>query len=137
MGGYKNEQQFKMYYIKNAMETGKKGQKIFCIETEETVLGFPDVMEVVTINDINMTTFYEFKVSNKAGVITFRPAQLSFYKNNAQLNTRIIAYDRKNSKVHSFFAKEIFQKNNPYAIELGNRLNLAKAEERLQQCVHL
>ena len=69
-----NEQQFKMKWLKiNGLPNFTK----FCIETEETVKGFPDAMFID--NDTKQTWFAEFKFT-KTGKIKFQPTQPSFYK---------------------------------------------------------
>ena len=64
--GCENEQQFKKLYCVTELKKRNSGQNIFCIETEETVAGFPDVMELVTISAGSCTQafFYEFKISD-------------------------------------------------------------------------
>lgn len=98
----KNEQQFKMKYIKNVLRL--QFEKVFCIETEETVKGFPDVMCLTGKGeDIPQAFFYEFKYSNAQGKIKFQPTQPAFYKaNNAVMNIWIVAYNKKTNSVVGF-----------------------------------
>lgn len=124
----KNEQQFKMAYIKNRLKRNIEAQRIFCIETEETVKGFPDVMEVLTSGYANHTYFYEFKFSDKAGKIKFQPTQPAFYRNNSFLNINIIAFNQKTGNVHHIFASELFNKNSQYHMNLKAEVNLCRAE---------
>lgn len=121
----KTEQPFKIRYIANNF--GKlKHTKTFCIETEETVAGFPDVM---TITDGKEVKFYEFKCSDSLGKIKFQPTQPSFYKRNTELNITVVAYNRKTQVIHLFSVEEIFKEESKYKINLKAEINLCKAEE--------
>ena len=121
------EQSFKMLYINAELKT--LFNNIFCIETEETVKGFPDVMEVVSDKDSNITYFYEFKISDKNGNIKFQPTQPSFYKSYSGMSVHVIALNRKTNNVHYFNVKELFDSSSPYKISLNNRVNLCAVEE--------
>lgn len=98
----KNEQQFKMKYIKTILKP--QFEKVFCIETEETVKGFPDVMCLAGEEwAIPRAFFYEFKYSNAQGKIKFQPTQPAFYKaNNAVMGIWIVAYNKKTNEVVEF-----------------------------------
>lgn len=123
----KDEQSFKMLWLKNN-STSNKHHKFFCIETEETVRGFPDVMEVYC-SENNTVKFYEFKFSDSKGKIKFQPTQPSFYRNNADMNIEVIAYNQKSQKVHRFYVSNIFNENSYYAINLKAEINLNIAEQ--------
>lgn len=124
-----NEQQFKKLYCVTELKRRNTGQKIFNIETEETVAGFPDVMELVTISAGSCTQvfFYEFKISDLSGSIKFQPTQPAFYKHNSELPIKVIAYNRFSKRVHVFSTNEIFDKNSPYYTTNG-RVGLAGVE---------
>ena len=119
----KNEQEFKMLFIKSA-----KNQKdffTFCIETEETVKGFPDVLYIKKSDD--QASFEEFKYT-KTGKIKFQPTQPAFYKKYNDLPITIVAYDAKTDKVHMFMTNELFMKASPYYMNERAEVDLNKAE---------
>lgn len=97
-----DEQTFKMKYIKEELKPRYK--KVFCIETEETVAGFPDVM---AIDDTNRVTLLEFKFA-RGNRIKFKPTQPGFYKRNSDLSIWIVAYNKNKNEVHIFEAEEMF-----------------------------
>jgi hypothetical protein len=109
-----NEQQFKMSFINDYLK--KFFNYIFCIETEETVQGFPDVMCLYkNIMGETSTRFYEFKFSNKNGKIKFQPTQPAFYKKyNDTVYTEIVAYDQRTKAVVKFPSSCLFDKESPY-----------------------
>lgn len=117
-----NEQQFKMKWLKiNELPNFTK----FCIETEETVKGFPDVMFID--NDTKQAHFAEFKFT-KTGKIKFQPTQPAFYKKYNGLPITIIAYNAKTDKVHTFMANELFMKASPYYMNERAEVDLNKEE---------
>ena len=71
------EQKLKRDFIK---ALASKRVHFFCIETAETVPGFPDVLEIGPYGYY----LYELKVSDNKGVITFTRAQPLFYKKYAK-----------------------------------------------------
>ena len=75
----KTEQAFKMAYLK---AIAKPEFYLFCIETEETEQGFPDVMEIE--KKTGKADFMEFKFT-KNGKIKFQSTQPAFYKNHKYL----------------------------------------------------
>lgn len=109
-----NEQQFKMKYINAILKP--QFEKVFCIETEETVKGFPDVMCLAERKRVQpIAFFFEFKYSNAQGKIKFQPTQPAFYKaNNDVMHIIIVAYNKKTNKVHEFTASCLFNKGSPY-----------------------
>lgn len=132
-----NEQDFKklycVYEIKGSDEHRIKGevkQKIFCIETEETIAGFPDVMELISYREHSVAKFYEFKISDKSGNIKFQPTQPAFFKSNSELYIRVVAYNRASKRVHRFSPSEIFDKESPYYTTTG-RINLSSVEKEV------
>jgi hypothetical protein len=135
--GCTDEQNFKKLYcvcrIRGGAEHRVKGsviQKIFCIETEETVAGFPDVMELITGRESTVARFYEFKISDSKGNIKFQSTQPSFYRDNSELNIRVIAYNRESRRVHRFSPDEIFKRDSPYFTVTG-RINLSAVEKEV------
>lgn len=130
----KNEQEFKKLYVVKELHRKGTGQKIFYIETEETVAGFPDVMELWTANlqegSCTQAFFYEFKISDLSGGIKFQPTQPAFYKHNSELPIKVVAYNRFSKRVHVFSANEIFNKESPYCIN-NARINLCNVEKEL------
>lgn len=111
-----NEQQFKMKYIKEILK--KLFDEVFCIETEETVAGFPDVMCLKHDEETNewIVHFFEFKISNKSGKIKFQPTQPAFYKKHPDLNISVVALNRKNGKVEKFLTDFLFVEECSYCL---------------------
>lgn len=132
----KDEQSFKMKFIKDYMKIQERSQKIFCVETEETVKGFPDVMEVLCMQSKNVTYFYEFKFSNSQGKIKFQPTQPAFYKRNKELNIDVIAYNKATKNIHQFNVKELFNKKSPYYMDLRAEVDLRKAEKERNESIN-
>jgi hypothetical protein len=130
----KNEQEFKKLYCVAELKKQNAGQKIFNIETEETVAGFPDVMELWTANlqagSCTQAFFYEFKISDLSGSIKFQPTQPAFYKHNSELPIKVVAYNRFSKRVHVFSTNEIFDKKSPYYTTNG-RIGLTGAEKEI------
>ncbi len=117
-----NEQQFKMAWLK---QQEGRGYTRFCIETEETVKGFPDVLE---INKFKSTcSFYEFKYT-KTGKIKFQPTQPAFYKAHPELRIQVVAYNAKTGMVHEFDVGCLFNKTCEYALNDKAEVDLTKAE---------
>ena len=128
----RDEQAFKKNYCSLRLRQKEcKNQKIFFIETEETVAGFPDVMELLTGGAFPIVLhLYEFKISDRYGIIEFQPTQPAFYKSNEDLKVQVVAYNRKSQRVHIFSANEIFDKSSPYHTT-NRRINLTIAEKEL------
>lgn len=123
-----DEQAFKKLYCVSRLKLRTK-QKLFCIETEETVAGFPDVLELET-GACTIARFYEFKISDTRGNIKFQPTQPSFFRQNSELDIKVIAYNRISRRVHCFSTSEIFDKDSPYYTTNG-RINLIEAEREV------
>ena len=111
----KDEQKFKMKYVREVLKP--QFTRVFCIETEETVRGFPDVM-CLSNTSVFLTPqafFLEFKYSNAQGKIKFQPTQPSFYKTNDEvMHIMIVAYNKKTNKVQEFPASCLFDKDSRY-----------------------
>ena len=116
----KNEKEFKRYLMNNLKNT-KNFLALFEIETEETVLGFPDVL---AITRENRAVLYEFKYSNKQGVIKFQPTQPAFYKANKELDIEIIALDIRFNNYHIIQACELFTEKGRYKISDNGKVKL-------------
>lgn len=127
----KDEQDFKKLYCMAELKKKYQNtvQKIFCIETEETVAGFPDVMELL-IDSIIRARFYEFKFSDKRGNIKFQPTQPAFYKMNPEMEILVVAYNCVSKRVHLFHAHDIFNKTSPY-YTTNTRINLCAVEKEV------
>lgn len=127
----KEEQDFKKLYCVTEIKKKYENtvQKIFNIETEETVAGFPDVMELLIDSTIR-AHFYEFKFSDNRGNIKFQPTQPAFYKRNPEMEICIIAYNCVSKRVHLFRTKEIFDKDSPY-YTTNARINLCAVEKKV------
>lgn len=119
----KDEQQFKMKFLKHAKNSGDF--YTFCIETEETVKGFPDVLCIK--KDTDKVSFEEFKYT-KTGKIKFQPSQPAFYRKYITLPISIIAYNAKTNKVHWFQTFELFDKESPYYMNEKAEVDLCQAE---------
>ena len=118
-----NEQQFKMKWLKiNELPNFTK----FCIETEETVKGFPDVMFID--NDTKQTWFAEFKFT-KTGKIKFQPTQPSFYKKYCHLPIKVIAYNAKTLTIHYIMKEDLFHESGTYKMNEKAEVDLCRAEK--------
>ena len=122
----KDEQSFKMLFLKHI--PNKEAFNHFCIETEETVKGFPDVLCIHKETDL--ASFEEFKYT-KTGKIKFQSTQPAFYKKYKDLAIMVIAYNAKTDKVHTFMTNELFDKNSPYYMNEKAEVDLNKAEVAL------
>lgn len=120
----KNEQEFKMLFIKSAKN--QKDFYTFCIETEETVKGFPDVLCIH--KETGVASFEEFKYT-KTGKIKFQPTQPAFYKKYNDLPIVIVAYNAKTAKVHWIGIRELFDKSSPYYMNEKAEVDLCRAEK--------
>ena len=119
----KNEQEFKMMYLK---ENKDKDWYDFCIETEETVKGFPDVMLIE--KQSRVCIFYEFKFT-KTGKIKFQPTQPSFYKKYCHLPIKVIAYNAKTLTVHYIMKEDLFRESGAYKMNEKAEVDLCRAEK--------
>lgn len=116
-----DEQSFKMKYL---YESRSMNNYQFCIETEETVKGFPDVL---VINRFDLSTvMYEFKFT-KTGKIKFQPTQPAFYRSHPELAINIVAYNAKTRQLHLFGAGALFLEGK-YKMNEKAEVDLCKAE---------
>lgn len=122
-GDCKDEQSFKKKYLRLF-----EYRLNFCIETEETVLGFPDVL---VLDGKGLAEFYEFKFTNN-GTIKFQPSQVAFYRKYCmrlqRLSVRVVAYNRRTDSVHIIDVRELFDKESPYFLHDGVGVSLKGAE---------
>lgn len=117
----KTEQEFKMEYIRQELRDGN--HEVFCIETEETVKGFPDVLSIDKRNGV--AVLYEFKRAKGNGYIEFEPSQPAFYRSHPKLYIYVVALNPKENVVHKFFADSIFDEKSGYKMNVtNNRVNL-------------
>ena len=123
----KNEQEFKMLFIKSA--PNKKDFHMFCIETEETVKGFPDVLCIHKETDL--ASFEEFKYT-KTGKIKFQPTQPSFYKKYYHLPIKVIAYNAKTLTVHYIMKEDLFRESGAYKMNEKAEVDLCRAEKLIE-----
>lgn len=82
MDDYKDcssEQEFKMEWIRHHR---KEYARVWCIETEETAGGFPDVL---CIKKDGRAELYEFKKAKAGDAIEFEPTQPAFFMANASV----------------------------------------------------
>lgn len=101
----KNEQQFKVKYVNKVLR--KQYSAVFCIETEETVAGFPDVL---CLQKDSKVVFYEFKFSNAQGKIKFQSTQPAFYRQHPDLDIWIVALNNKTKEAVVFPVWDISSK---------------------------
>lgn len=92
----KTEQAFKMLYVKTVLKPIY--QYVFCIETEETIKGFPDVMCITKEGKVR---FFEFKYTH-SNKIKFQPTQPAFYRQCPDLDVWVIAYKAKTDEIVEF-----------------------------------
>jgi hypothetical protein len=118
---FNNEQSFKMAYLK----LKPKDLTCLCIETEETIKGFPDVM---IVDGWNTVSFEEYKYT-KTGVIKFQSTQPAFYKKHKKFVIFVVAYNAKSKKVHYFPVEELFTEGSPYKLSNLATVDLNKAED--------
>ena len=118
-----NEQQFKMLWLKRNQNPNTY---FFCIETEETVKGFPDVMSVC--RETTKSIFFEFKFT-KTGKIKFQPTQPAFYKAHSDMNIWIVAYNAKTKTLHHFEKNELFKAGNVYEMNDKSEVDLWLSEK--------
>lgn len=122
----KSEQAFKMKFIKNNLRT--PDSKVFCIETEETVKGFPDVMmlEKDRAGQFTRSSFFEFKFT-KTGKIKFQPTQIAFFKQHKDMLINVVAYDTVTEEVHYFPVFMLFVENGKYRVNERAEVDLRSA----------
>ena len=84
-----DENEFKNWYRKNVL--AKQNTRVFNIETEETVKGFPDT---VYFDTDKRASLYEFKVCDLSGDVKFTFNQPRFYRQHADvLDIYLVALD--------------------------------------------
>jgi hypothetical protein len=110
----KNEQDFKMTWFKRFK---KYYADMFCIETEETVGGFPDVM---ALGYNQQAHFFEFKFT-KTGKIKFQPTQPAFYKQHNTMDITVLALwqTETGTRVYAFPVSKMFEDGHYHLNERG------------------
>ena len=83
---YKNEAEFKRDFVELLRESGGTP---FCIESEETEPGFPDVLEIKG----GKAVLYEMKLANKKGIFKMQKTQPLFYKKHQNLQIYVVIWD--------------------------------------------
>ena len=121
----KTEQAFKMEWIRR---NKKSFMELFCIETEETVKGFPDALgirvtdamdkELNVVAKVQTPCFIEFKLA-KRGRIKFQPTQPAFYKAHKELDISVISLAEYYGKYYvvSFPVSALFEKNGAFKLD--------------------
>lgn len=137
----KTEQAFKYEWIKR-----HKGDylKLFCIETEETVKGFPDVLgiretgvmdkELNVIAKVQTPCFMEFKLA-KRGRIKFQPTQPAFYKAHKELDISVVSLAEYYGKYYivDFPVSALFEKNGSFELNEMNEVDLRSWLDLMQE----
>ena len=93
----RNELEFKKKNLKDWFSNKKFFS--FCIETAQTIWGFPDVL--VFDREQEKTYYIEYKFTN-TGIIKFQPTQIAFFKKYKGLGVICISYNKKNKNVYVF-----------------------------------
>lgn len=106
-GPFKNEQQFKMKFIEKSTERGAFGDKYFCIETEETEPGFPDVMKLTYENK---ASFFEMKLADSEDNFKVQRTQPLFYLNHRDLDITILVWSNKRNKMYAVTSEEVISR---------------------------
>lgn len=121
-----DEQSFKMMFLRRF-----KSPRFyhFCIETEETVKGFPDVLVIDKFD--SKADFIEFKFT-KTGKIKFQPTQPAFYKSHPELMINVIAYNTKSQQLHTIDVQELFKEGSAYQMNEKAEVDLCKAEKEIR-----
>jgi hypothetical protein len=117
----RSEQSFKSKFLR---QNADPKWEAFCIETEETVRGFPDVL-VVSKED-STCFLLEFKFT-KTGKIKFQPTQPSFYRSHKYMDIWIVAYNAKTKVLHRFSKDALFS-DGIYCMNGKAEVDLNKAE---------
>ena len=117
MDDYKDcssEQEFKMEWIRRHR---KEYSRVWCIETEETCGGFPDVL---CIRKDGRAELCEFKKAKAGDVISFEPTQPAFFMANAPaVPIRVVAM-RTDGSCMEFSASRMMKSG----LMKGRRLDL-------------
>ena len=97
---YKNEAEFKRDFVEALREIGGT---LFCIETEETEPGFPDVLEINGAESV----LYEMKITDRHGIFKMQKSQPRFYKMYPNLKIYVVVWDNGMHNYLSIPAKMI------------------------------
>ena len=104
---FKNEQEFKTWWMESQRGTYPPPKAFFEIENEEKEPGFPDTL---LINAENRALFFEFKMAYKSGRFTMEPTQPRFFKNHPNLSIFVVVWDAEKSMEYVIGADTIADK---------------------------
>jgi hypothetical protein len=97
------EERFKQDTIKE-WERATAGISYFCIESPGAADGFPDVLALGSTGQYGL---FEFKVSDKRGVIHFERTQPLFYRKHRDLDILIVAWNVPMARVERVQAESV------------------------------
>ena len=118
-----DEATFKKRNLSDVWSKAYKNSYIFCIETEETIPGFPDVEILPKEHGID-PLFLEYKVSDKRGVIKFKKSQPIFYKKHPDMPITVVAYNNKTGDRHTFDKDDLFLRGGRYEMNERREVRL-------------
>lgn len=118
-----DEATFKKRNLSEVWSKAYKNSYIFCIETEETLPGFPDVEILPKEHGID-SLFLEYKVSDKRGVIKFKKSQPIFYKKHPDMPITVVAYSNKTGRRYTFDKDELFLPDGVYVMNERREVRL-------------
>lgn len=98
---YKNEADFKKDFVE-LLRTN--GFTVFCIESEETVPGFPDVL---AIDKNNQTFLFEMKITDRSGRFKLQKTQPRLYMLHQNLKIKVVVWDNGMGNYISIPAKMV------------------------------
>jgi hypothetical protein len=128
-GPFADETEFKGAVVKRLSALGEAS--FFCIETEETIPGFPDVLKLPLDRYQTNATMIEFKCSDASGKIAFKKSQPLFYRQNYKKHwILILAWDKRTSQSICFTAEEIL-KYKSLSIRLPRHVDYAMKPEEI------
>lgn len=100
-----DEQEAKMWYIKNVLKKNEFIQYVYCIETEATEAGFPDVL----IETITNNVFYcEFKYARE-GKIKFKKSQPVFFKKHKNSIITVIYWNEETKEFVEILTNDLLK----------------------------
>ena len=98
---YKNEAEFKKDFVELLRSNNFT---VFCIETEETVPGFPDVL---AIDPDGKTFLFEMKITDRYGRFKMQKTQPRFYMLHQNLKVKVVVWDNGMGNYLSIPAKMV------------------------------
>lgn len=113
-----DEAEFKEYYRRKVL--AQPNTRVFNIETEETVKGFPDTM---LIGQDKKVTLYEFKMCDLCGSVKFTFNQPRFYREHADfLDIYLVAYDSVTGDIYRMKLNSNTIKGQVFNIKTASKL---------------